>query len=39
VNRFYAYCKAQDLGVRIIPEEFRKLIEVGMAVKRAVMEC
>lgn len=33
---FYAYCKAEDLGVRIVPEEFRKLIEVGMAVKRAV---
>ena len=35
---FYAYCKASDLGVQIIPEEFRKLIEVGMAVKRAVMD-
>jgi proline racemase len=35
---FYAYCKAEDLGVRIVPEEFRKLIEVGMAVKRAVVE-
>ena len=34
---FYAYCKAEDLGVRIVPEEFRRLIEVGMAVKRAVM--
>jgi proline racemase len=34
---FYAYCSAQDLGVRIVPEEFRKLIEVGMSVKRAVM--
>lgn len=34
---FYAYCKAEDLGVRIIPEEFRQLIEAGMAVKRAVM--
>jgi proline racemase len=34
---FYAYCKAEVLGVRIVPEEFRKLIEVGMAVKRAVM--
>ncbi|HSB08442.1 MAG TPA: proline racemase family protein, partial [Blastocatellia bacterium] len=33
---FYAYCKAEDLGVRVVPEEFRKLIEVGMAVKRAV---
>ncbi|HLG16444.1 MAG TPA: proline racemase family protein [Blastocatellia bacterium] len=34
---FYAYCKAEDLGVRVVPEDFRKLIEVGMAVKRAVM--
>jgi len=35
---FYAYCKAEDLGVRIVPDEFRKLIEVGMSIKRAVME-
>ena len=35
---FYAYCKAEDLGVRIVPEEFRRLIEIGMAVKRAVMD-
>jgi proline racemase len=35
---FYAYCKADDLGVRLVPEEFRKLIEVGMAVKRAVID-
>jgi proline racemase len=34
---FYAYCKAEDLGVRIVPDELRKLIEAGMAVKRAVM--
>lgn len=34
---FYAYCHAVDLGVRLIPEEFRRLIETGMAVKRAVM--
>jgi trans-L-3-hydroxyproline dehydratase len=34
---FYAYCKAEALGVRIVPEEFRKLIEAGMAMKRAVM--
>jgi len=34
---FYAYCQADDLGVRLIPEDYRKLIEVGMAVKRAVM--
>src|SRR6266852_4260192 len=32
---FYAYCKAEDLGVRVVPEEFRKLIEIGMAVKHA----
>jgi trans-L-3-hydroxyproline dehydratase len=35
---FYAYCKAENLGVRIVPEEFRRLIEVGMAVKRAVSD-
>jgi len=35
---FYAYCKAEALGVRIVPEEFRKLIEIGMAVKRAVTQ-
>jgi len=35
---FYAYCNAEDLGVRVVPEEFRKLIEAGMAVKRAVMD-
>jgi trans-L-3-hydroxyproline dehydratase len=34
---FYAYCKATDLGVQLVPEEFRRLIDVGMAVKRAVM--
>ena len=35
---FYAYCKADDLGVRVAPEEFRRLIEVGMSVKRAVTD-
>lgn len=35
---FYAYCKADDLGVRLIPDDYRKLIEVGMAVKHAVMD-
>src|SRR5262249_25812233 len=35
---FYACCRAKDLGVRISAEESRKLIEVGMAVKRAVAE-
>jgi trans-L-3-hydroxyproline dehydratase len=35
---FYAYCQAADLGVGLEPSEFRRLIEVGTAVKRAVME-
>jgi len=35
---FYAYCKAEDLGVRVVGEQFRELIEAGMRVKRAVMD-
>ena len=35
---FYAYCKAEDLGVRITPDQFGELIDAGMAVKRAVMD-
>jgi trans-L-3-hydroxyproline dehydratase len=34
---FYAYCEAEAVGVRLEPEDFRRLIEVGMAIKRAVM--
>jgi trans-L-3-hydroxyproline dehydratase len=34
---FYAFCRAEDLGVRLIPEDFRHLINVGMKVKQAVM--
>jgi trans-L-3-hydroxyproline dehydratase len=34
---FYAYVNAQDAGVRCIPDDFRPLIEKGMAIKRAVM--
>jgi len=34
---FYAYVNAQDVGVRCIPDDFRPLIEKGMAIKRAVM--
>src|SRR3990172_48630 len=34
---FSAYCKAADLGVRVIPEDFRRLIDAGVAVKHAVM--
>jgi proline racemase len=35
---FYAYCRADDLGVGLGPADFRRLIEVGTAVKRAVVE-
>jgi proline racemase len=35
---FYAYCQAADLKVRLGSEDFRRLIEVGAAVKHAVME-
>jgi len=34
---FYAYVNAQEAGVRCIPEDFRSLIEKGMAIKRAIM--
>jgi trans-L-3-hydroxyproline dehydratase len=34
---FYAYVDAQDAGVRCIPDDFRPLIEKGMAIKRAIM--
>jgi proline racemase len=35
---FYAFCRAQDLGVRLVPEESRRLVELGMLVKRKVVE-
>ena len=34
---FYAFVDAADLGVSTTPEDFSRLIERGMAVKRAVM--
>lgn len=34
---YYAYCDAAPLGLKLRPEEFRRLIEAGMAIKRAVM--
>jgi trans-L-3-hydroxyproline dehydratase len=34
---FYAFCRADDLGVRLLPEESRRLVELGMAVKTAVV--
>lgn len=35
---FYAYVNAKDVGVTCSPEDFRPLIEKGMAIKRAVMQ-
>ncbi len=34
---FYAFCRAEDLGVDLTPAAFRSLIDVGMRVKHAVM--
>jgi len=34
---FYAYVKAEDVGLTCAPEDYRRLIEAGMAIKRAVM--
>lgn len=35
---FYAYVQAADVGLTCTPEEFNQLIDVGMQIKRAVME-
>jgi trans-L-3-hydroxyproline dehydratase len=34
---FYAFCRAEELGVGLTPTDFRRLIDVGMRVKQAVM--
>ena len=35
---FYAFCRADDLGVGLTDKDFRQLIDVGIRVKRAVMD-
>ncbi len=35
---FYAFCHAVDLGVTINPDNFRSLIDIGVRIKRAVVE-
>ena len=35
---FYAFVEAKDLGVELVPRDFRTLIQRGMAVKQAVMK-
>jgi trans-L-3-hydroxyproline dehydratase len=32
---FYVFCRADDLGVELVTSEFRRLIDLGMRVKRA----
>ena len=34
---FYAFVRAEDLGLTLAPADFRAIIEAGMRVKRAVM--
>ncbi len=34
---FYAYVKAEDLGLSCAPEDYRRLIEAGMSIKRSIM--
>ncbi len=34
---FYAFVKAEEVGVKMVPEDYRNLIEKGMAIKQAVM--
>jgi trans-L-3-hydroxyproline dehydratase len=34
---FYALVRAEDAGVRCLPDDFRQLIEKGIAIKQAVM--
>jgi proline racemase len=35
---FYAYVDAEDLGVEIVPGNYRRIIDVGMRIKHAVMD-
>ena len=34
---FYAFCRAEELGVSLTPDDYGKLIDVGVQVKTAVM--
>jgi trans-L-3-hydroxyproline dehydratase len=35
---FYAFCRAEELGVDLTPSDFRQLIDAGMRIKHAVMQ-
>ncbi len=36
---FYAYVSATDIGLELVPANYRTLIAAGMAIKRAVQQC
>jgi len=33
---FYVFCRAEDFGFRLVPEEFQALIQMGRKIKQAV---
>jgi proline racemase len=35
---FYAFCRAEEVGVNLNPQGYRRLIDLGMRIKRAVMD-
>ncbi len=35
---FYAFCRAEDFELKLTATDFRKLIDIGMKIKHAVME-
>jgi len=35
---FYAFVQAKEIGIELIPKNYRKLIDIGMKIKRTVME-
>jgi len=35
---FYAYVQAEDIGLRLIPDDYRQLIEKGMSIKQTIMK-
>jgi proline racemase len=35
---FYAFCRAEDLNLQLIPDEYSRIIEMGKLIKKAVMD-
>src|SRR5690606_6203770 len=36
---FYAIVAAEDVQLRLIPEDYNRIIDCGRRIKRAIMEC